>query len=71
MIKTLDDFVKKYDTIRNKWIVTHRNGSTGVGKTLEDLLEIKENNIDGPDYQYRMILEIMNLSLAELNPIQC
>ena len=32
------------------WIKTHRSGSTGIGKTLEDLLDIAENNIDGPDF---------------------
>jgi hypothetical protein len=28
---------------------THRHGDTGIGKTLEDLLGIKENNIPLPD----------------------
>jgi len=28
-----------------KFVPTHRKGDTGIGKTLEDLLEIKENNI--------------------------
>ena len=28
-----------------KFVPTHRIGDTGIGKTLEDLLEIKENNI--------------------------
>ena len=31
------------------FIKTHRSGNTGVGKTLEDLLGIKENNIPLPD----------------------
>jgi len=31
------------------YIRTHRAGNTGIGKTLEDLLEIKENNIPGPN----------------------
>lgn len=31
------------------YIKTHRAGNTGVGKTLEDLLSIKENNIPGPN----------------------
>lgn len=31
------------------WITTHRPGDTGVGKTLEDLLHIKENNFAGPN----------------------
>lgn len=31
------------------YIKTHRAGTTGIGKTLEDLLGIKENNIPGPN----------------------
>lgn len=33
------------------YVATHRPGDTGVGKTLEDLLGIEENNIDGPDFE--------------------
>lgn len=51
MIHTLDDFIREYSIIRNMgWITTHRSGPTGIGKTLEDLLGIQENNIDGPDF---------------------
>lgn len=31
------------------YIRTHRSGNTGIGKTLEDLLGIDENNIPGPN----------------------
>jgi hypothetical protein len=31
------------------YIKTHRVGTTGVGKTLEDLLGITENNVPGPN----------------------
>ena len=31
------------------FIQTHRNGDTGIGKTLEDLLGIEENNLQIPD----------------------
>ena len=31
------------------FIKTHRAGNTGIGKTLEDLLKIRENNIPGPN----------------------
>ncbi|MBU1487108.1 hypothetical protein KKH56_03545 [bacterium] len=31
------------------FIKTHRAGNTGIGKTLEDLLGITENNIPGPN----------------------
>lgn len=49
MIHTLDDFIRAYRKICDMgWIPTHRAGPTGIGKTLEDLLGIPENNIDGP-----------------------
>ena len=45
-ILTLDEFIRKFNEIKNMgWIRTHRAGNTGVGKTLEDLLGIDENNI--------------------------
>jgi len=31
------------------FVLTHRKGNTGIGKTLEDLLGITENNIPGPN----------------------
>ncbi|MGL5973145.1 MAG: MvaI/BcnI family restriction endonuclease, partial [Oscillospiraceae bacterium] len=51
MITTLNDFVREYEKICDMgWILTHRSGPTGIGKTLEDLLGIDENNLDGPDF---------------------
>lgn len=51
MIITLEDFIREYNKIVNMgWVRTHRYGPTGIGKTLEDLLGIPENNIDGPDF---------------------
>jgi hypothetical protein len=32
------------------YVKSHRKGDTGIGKTLEDLLGITENNIAGPDF---------------------
>jgi len=32
------------------FVKTHRTGDMGIGKTLEDLLEIAENNIAGPNF---------------------
>lgn len=47
----LDEFISKFTKITQMgWVKTHRHGPTGIGKTLEDLLEIPENNIDGPDF---------------------
>ncbi|MBQ7333476.1 MAG: glycosyl hydrolase [Clostridia bacterium] len=51
MIYTLDDFIREFERIKNMgWIRTHRSGPTGIGKTLEDLLGIPENNFDLPDF---------------------
>lgn len=42
--------IKKLKTIKKMgYIKTHRAGNTGIGKTLEDLLGITENNIPGPN----------------------
>lgn len=50
-ILTLEDFIERFTGIKNMgWIKTHRVGQTGIGKTLEDLLGIDENNIQGPDF---------------------
>jgi len=47
---TLDELKKKLKAIKALGFVpTHRAGDTGIGKTLEDLLGIKENNIPLPD----------------------
>jgi hypothetical protein len=40
--------LKKLKEIKKRgYVKTHRAGNTGIGKTLEDLLGIKENNIPG------------------------
>lgn len=50
-IFTLEEFISRFKKVKELgWITTHRAGRTGIGKTLEDLLEIKENNIQGPDF---------------------
>jgi len=45
-MKNINDFIKKMKKIKDKgFIKTHRIGNTGIGKTLEDLLGITENNV--------------------------
>lgn len=45
------ELIEKLMKIKNKgFIKTHRAHDTGIGKTLEDLLEIRENNFVTPDY---------------------
>lgn len=44
------ELVEKLKKIKAKGFVkTHRAHDTGIGKTLEDLLEVKENNLRLPD----------------------
>lgn len=51
MINTLNDFIEEFEKVKAMgWIKTHRAGPTGIGKTLEDLLGIPENNLDEPDF---------------------
>lgn len=47
---TLEEIRKKLSAIKKLgYVKTLRNGPTGIGYTLETLLEIKENNISTPD----------------------
>jgi hypothetical protein len=49
-VKTYDELIQGLKELKEKGFVkTHRSGDTGIGKTLEDLLGIEENNIQGPD----------------------
>jgi hypothetical protein len=46
------DFQRKIRQIKQMdYVQSHRRGPTGIGKTLEDLLGITENNIAGPDFE--------------------
>jgi len=45
------EFQRKIAQIKEMgYVQSHRKGDTGIGKTLEDLLGLKENNISGPDF---------------------
>jgi len=44
-----NELVDRLHEISNQWIPSNRIHDTGIGKTLEDLLGIKENNIPGPN----------------------
>ena len=47
---TYQEMVKRLKVIKAaEYIKTHRPGTTGIGKTLEDLLGIIENNFSGPN----------------------
>lgn len=48
---TIDEIRKKLTAIKKMGFVkTLRKGPTGIGYTLETLLEIDENNISSPDF---------------------
>lgn len=49
-MRTFDEMISGLRELKEEGFVkTHRAGDTGIGKTLEDLLEIEENNFPGPD----------------------
>jgi hypothetical protein len=46
-----NEFLNRIKEIKEMgYVKSHRKGDTGIGKTLEDLLGITENNIAGPDF---------------------
>lgn len=50
MLQAYDQLVVKLQQVRKQgWVRTRRKGPTGIGKTIEDLLGIQENNVPGPD----------------------
>jgi hypothetical protein len=48
--KDFNELIERLERIKRMgYVKTHRAGPTGVGKTLEDLLGIRENNVPGPN----------------------
>jgi hypothetical protein len=48
-MKGFNELVNSLHQISGQWILSHRSHDTGIGKTLEDLLGIPENNFPGPN----------------------
>jgi hypothetical protein len=47
---SVQEFISRYLAVRELgWVRSHRSNNTGIGKTLEDLLMIDENNLDEAD----------------------
>ncbi len=44
-------FIENFKRVRDLgWVRSHRSHNTGIGKTLEDLMGVEENNLDEPDF---------------------
>lgn len=55
---TFQEVIRKLKELKEKgYVKTHRTGSTGIGKTLEDLLGIQENNIPSSDFNEEIELK--------------
>ncbi|MEM0143053.1 MAG: MvaI/BcnI family restriction endonuclease [Candidatus Parvarchaeum sp.] len=48
-MKGFNELVERLQEISNQWVPSNRVNDTGIGKTLEDLLGIQENNFPGPN----------------------
>jgi len=47
------NFAEKINNLAKMgWIKSHRRGNTGIGKTIEDLLNLAENNYKIPDFGF-------------------
>jgi len=50
MKANIQKFIKAFNDLKKLGeVVSNRVGNTGIGKTLEDIMNIKENNINAPD----------------------
>ena len=57
LIKAENSFIKDFRMVKSLgFIQSHRKHNTGIGKTFEDIIGIKENNNQAADYQ--SIIEI-------------
>lgn len=52
MNENFEELKEIFKTIKKQgWIESHRRGPTGIGKTFEDLLDKKEDNLALPDFK--------------------
>ena len=50
--KIVEELINKYIDIKNRgWICSTRSHNTGIGKTFEELIRKKEDNLSEPDYK--------------------
>ena len=52
MNENYEELKELFNKIKNMgWVEAHRTGNTGIGKTFEDLLDKKEDNLSLPDFK--------------------
>lgn len=52
MNKNYEELKELFNKIKEMgWVEAHRTGNTGIGKTFEDLLDKKEDNLSLPDFK--------------------
>lgn len=52
MNENYEELKELFNNIKNMgWVESHRKGNTGIGKTFEDLLDKKEDNLSLPDFK--------------------
>lgn len=62
-MENTEKFIKAFEYVRSLGRVkTNRTGNTGIGKTLEDIIGVEENNLDAPDLHGYEIKSQRNLS---------
>jgi len=50
--KELKEFIELFEKVKALgFIKSHRTHNTGIGKTLEDICEVPENNLSAPDFK--------------------
>ena len=66
-MKRFEEIVARLKELKAQgYVKTHRSGPTGIGKTLEDLLGIQENNIPGPDIGEEIELKSARKSVGSM-----
>jgi len=62
-MENTENFIRAFEHVRSLGRVkTNRKGNTGIGKTLEDIIGVEENNLDAPDLHGYEIKSQRNLS---------
>ena len=65
--ESVKEFVRRFITVRELgWVPSHRKNNTGIGKTLEDLMQIDEN-IFGLNREF--LMELLGKNNIHTRPV--